>query len=362
MMNSLRRMTHPSTTSLTFIPASTFILSTSTKVCRNYRTLTQTPSTCQISHDDTYPPPPRRRRTFSPRTETNNKTETPLSSSLPSRLSLPLDEGGIRINKCFKSFASRRQSDFFVQEGRVTLNGKIALPGTRVHTGDTVELDGSVVDWERLTIDVNTEDFVYIKHWKAIDIICTTDTSIPENIIDHIKSTFVPSTSDRIFPIGRLDQSSSGCILLTSDGRLPNAVLGAGSDCEKSYLVTPDMYVTNEDLWKLQQGVVITTISQRDRNVKKPRISKTLPCQVERSGSRIIITLKEGRNRQIRKMLGALGYTTRDIHRIGFMGITLDGLSQPGDSCYLNEEEMKLVNAKLEASSQSDIKVDPDLD
>lgn len=233
-----------------------------------------------------------------------------------------------------------------MERGRVTVNGEIATPGSRVFPGDLVQLDGNTVQWERLTVDVNKDTFTYVKHWKQTGIICTTDDSIHNNIVRQVPQSF--KVKDRLFPVGRLDEASTGLILLTSDGRLPNAILGAGKDCAKEYIVTPDMYLSNEDIQKLREGVVITTVAQRDRNIRKPLTAPTLPCEVERrQGRNIMIRLQEGRNRQIRKMLGALGYTTRFIHRTWFMGINLSSLSGPGDTQALNKEELAIVEAKL---------------
>ena len=265
------------------------------------------------------------------------------------RLSQPSD-GGIRVNKCFKSFASRRESDSFIENGRVIINDRVAKSGERVFPGDVVKLDGTQVNWERLTVDVSTNDFIYIKHWKAENVACTTDFSISNNIIDRIIG--FEDVQDRMFPVGRLDEASTGLILLTSDGRLPNTLLGAEKQCTKDYIVTPDKYVSDDDLDQLRRGVVITTVASRDRQVRKKTISRSLPCQIERQNDKnLLFHLQEGRNRQIRKMLGTLGYTTRKIHRIGFMDITLDGLKGPGDSVLLNSEEMATIKEKLQADA-----------
>jgi hypothetical protein len=130
---------------------------------------------------------------------------------------------GIRINKCFKDFTSRREADRLVQDGRVLVNGELALIGTKVFAGDEVTLDGKAVDWQQLAI-VDTrveaeEQFRYIKYWKPRGVVCTTDERVRNNIIEAV------GYPARIFPVGRLDKDSSGLILLTSDGRLPNAVL-----------------------------------------------------------------------------------------------------------------------------------------
>lgn len=251
---------------------------------------------------------------------------------------------GVRINKCFSSFASRREADLFVQQGRVTVNGRVVSAGTRVKAGDTVSLDDVEIDWERLTLASTTSAFKYIKHWKDAGVICTTDADIPGNIISQVNIGCEGGVADRIFPVGRLDENSTGIILLTSDGRLPNAMLGAARDCTKEYIVTPDIRVSDEHIEKLREGVEISTVAQRDHKRKDALVAATLPCEVERVGDmKLRICIKEGRNRQIRKMLGALGYTTRAIHRVSFAGISLDGLAEPGSWAFLTDEEMKTL-------------------
>lgn len=282
------------------------------------------------------------------------------------------DDDGVRINKCFKSFASRRESDELVSRGRVVINDRVARLGDRVHPGDVVRLNGEVVEWERLTLNIKTENFVYVKHWKAAGVVCTTNENDPDNILNQIDMSAVfekaqytkewRQGADRIFPVGRLDQMSTGIILLTSDGRVPNAVLGAKSQSDKKYVVLPDMRLDDSEIEQLKKGVVITTTTSRDRGVRKPVAQRTLRCDVERGrGLELVMTLNEGRNRQIRKMLGALGYTARAIHRISFMGITLDGLSEPGETCLLNEDEMNIMNMKLERVNDSNSCSDSDL-
>ena len=104
----------------------------------------------------------------------------------------------------------------------------------------------------------------------------------------------------RIFPVGRLDKDTSGALLMTSDGRLPDACLRAEHGLTKTYEVTVDLPVRPEDCKKLAQGVVITTTSQSNG---KTTSSRTLPCSVhpiENTGCTVLkIKLKEGRNRQV---------------------------------------------------------------
>merc|ERR1712083_860230 len=106
--------------------------------------------------------------------------------------------------------------------------------------------------------------FEYIKYWKPKGIICTTDMNIKHNIIDRIKSDgYRPK--HRVYPVGRLDKDTTGLILLTSDGRLPNAVLRGEAKQPKTYRVTLDRSISDHDIQCLKSGVIITTTAQRGK-------------------------------------------------------------------------------------------------
>lgn len=254
---------------------------------------------------------------------------------------------GVRVNKCFKAFASRRQADGFIMDGRVRINGKVAVQGDRVNQGDEVKLDGKIVEWERLNVlDEENLDgktvFRYLKYWKPARVVCTMDERIENSLFWDLEDRI--EKGDRVFPVGRLDEMSTGLLLLTNDGRIPKAVLGRNSGCEKEYLVTVDKEVTDTHLKRLTNGVEITTVMVRGNGERDVLTAKTLPCRIEREGKRRLkIGLKEGRNRQIRKMLGKLGYTALNIHRVAVMGITLSGLERNGDIACLDESEMRII-------------------
>jgi len=206
-------------------------------------------------------------------------------------------------------------------------------------------------------LETPTSHFDYVKYWKPLGITCTTDTRKEDNIIDALKrGGYKPK--HRIYPVGRLDKDSSGLILLTSDGRVPNAVLRGEHKQAKVYEVRVDKVISDGHIQRLQEGIVITTVAHRDGNRAKPLTAKTRPCQVIRINSHMIqITLMEGRNRQIRKMLGALDYTVLELQRIEFMGIQLQDkdalLHGPGDWRILNNKEMSIVERALKLSSSS---------
>lgn len=261
----------------------------------------------------------------------------------------------IRLNKVFKATFSRREADKIIQEGRVSVNGKVCFGCMVVPNQDVVALDGKVVQgWETMnacdqqageSIVANLE---YVKYWKPKGVVCTTDQRIKGNIVDEITHRSGYRPKHRVYPVGRLDKDSSGLILLTSDGRLPNASLRREQKQPKVYQVNVDRPLLWSDLELLRSGVVITTVAQRD-GTAKALTAKTKPCLIEQIGqTSCIITLLEGRNRQIRKMMEAVGCTVLDLHRIEFGEIKLSSLKHEGDWARLNSEEMAWIETLLQ--------------
>jgi 23S rRNA pseudouridine2604 synthase len=224
----------------------------------------------------------------------------------------------IRINKFFtaQGTCSRREADTLIEDGRVTINGRVAVLGDRVGPHDVITKDGLLVPWGNAPL--------YIKFHKPVGVTTTSEPHVKDNIIASI------SHPERIFPIGRLDKDSSGLILLTNDGDIVNRVLRAEYAHEKEYVVQVDRPFDQVFLDRMAAGVVI--LGERTR-----------PCRVNRVGSqdfRIILT--EGRNRQIRRMCQALGYRVLTLHRTRIMHITIEGL-RAGQWQYLTEREQAML-------------------
>lgn len=225
------------------------------------------------------------------------------------------DTDGIRINKYIAAsgFCSRRNADKAVEDGIVTVDGVVAVNGTRVFPGQTVLVSGKEVSPKN--------KHIYIALYKPLGITCTTDNRDPDNIIDYL------GLSERIFPIGRLDKNSSGLILLTDDGEIVNSLLRAEGGHEKEYLVSVDKPVTDDFISKMSNGLPILD-----------RI--TLPCKVTKTGNKAFdIILTQGLNRQIRRMCECLDYKVLKLKRIRFMNIEL-GTMKPGEFRYLTAKEI----------------------
>lgn len=232
-----------------------------------------------------------------------------------------------RLNKFISEtgFCSRREADRLIEQGRVTINGKVPEMGTKVQLGDDVRVDDK-------PIAAATDKPVYIALNKPTGITCTTERDIPGNIVDFI------GHKKRIFPIGRLDKPSDGLIFLTNDGDIVNKILRAGNNHEKEYVVRVDKPITEEFIKQMSSGVnILDTI--------------TLPCTVTKETKfsfRIVLT--QGLNRQIRRMCEALGYEVFKLRRVRIMNISLDGIPN-GQWRYLTDAEVAEILAMCEDSS-----------
>jgi 23S rRNA pseudouridine2604 synthase len=223
-------------------------------------------------------------------------------------------------------FCSRREADRYIEEGRVSINGKEAHKGNRVNAGDIVKIDGEPLP--------KRQSAIYLMLNKPKGITCTTDLKDKTNIIQYINH------KQRIFPIGRLDKLSEGLIFLTNDGDIVNKILRAGNGHEKEYLVTTDRNFDFDFIKLMREGVRIPG-------------GKTKPCFVKGEGpNRFRIILTQGLNRQIRRMCEALGYRVSSLKRIRIMNITLSGLT-PGKWRYFTPAEIDSVNHMLRNSSKT---------
>jgi 23S rRNA pseudouridine2604 synthase len=235
----------------------------------------------------------------------------------------------LRINKYLSElgFCSRRAADKLIEQGRVTINGKVPEMGTKVSSDDEVCVDGEVINKQK-------SQKIYIAFNKPVGIVCTTDTAVEkDNIIDYIN---FPS---RIFPIGRLDKPSEGLIFLTNDGDIVNKILRARNNHQKEYVVKVNRPISNDFVRKMSNGIpILDTV--------------TRTCYVEQIGIyEFKIILTQGLNRQIRRMCEYLGYDVVTLKRTRIMNINLD--VPLGEWRYLNEQEIKEINEMLADSSKT---------
>jgi len=246
----------------------------------------------------------------------------------------------LRLNKAISDsgMCSRREADRHIEEGRVTVNGRVANLGIKVTPSDKIHVNGQLIKQRSNT--------VYIAFNKPVGITSTTDPADPDNIVDYIKFP------ERIFNIGRLDKPSEGLIFLTNDGNIVNKILRAGNNHEKEYVVTVNKPITPEFEKQMQRGVpILGTV--------------TKACKLTReTETRFRIILTQGLNRQIRRMCEALGYEVQRLKRVRIMNVTLSGLSV-GEWRFLTEKEMEEINRMVknsvgtEEASQQTLKPKP---
>ena len=217
-------------------------------------------------------------------------------------------EETVRLNKFLseKGICSRREADRLVDEGKVMVNGVCAVMGQKVSSADEIVVDGKKVSTKQVKP-------VLIAVNKPAGIVCTTARFEGEkNIVDMVKY------STRIYPIGRLDKESEGLILMTNLGDLANEISKASNSHEKEYVVTVNNQVTESFLDKMRRGMHLEELN-----------ADTMPCVCTKTGNREFhIILKQGLNRQIRRMCAACGYRVETLKRIRIMNIHLGNIPQ----------------------------------
>lgn len=233
------------------------------------------------------------------------------------------EKDSVRINKFLSEagVCSRREADRYIEEGKVKIDGKVAEMGSKVTKDNLVTFFDKPVKKE--------EKLVLIAFNKPVGIVCTTDRSEPENIIDYINYGM------RIYPVGRLDKDSEGLILLTNDGNIVNKILRAENNHEKEYVVTVNKEITLDFIKNMSNGVpILDTI--------------TKPCkidQIDKYSFKIILT--QGLNRQIRRMCEHLGYRVVNLRRVRIMNIQL-GRLKTGDFRNVTEKEIEELNQSFQ--------------
>ncbi|HEX8507142.1 MAG TPA: 23S rRNA pseudouridine(2604) synthase RluF [Hymenobacter sp.] len=233
-----------------------------------------------------------------------------------------------RLNKFISEsgLCSRREADRFIEQGQVLLNGKPAKIGDQVGPRDRVSVNGHKLEPKQ------AEDAVYLAFNKPVGVTSTSEPGVRGNIVDYVNH------AARVFPIGRLDKDSSGLIFLTSDGDIVNKILRAGNQHEKEYVVTVDRILTDRMLEEMAAGIpMLGTV--------------TKPCLIQKETPYIFrITLVQGLNRQIRRMVEHFGYEVVKLERVRIMNVTVKGLPV-GDWRELTPEELAGIMKMVEKSS-----------
>jgi 23S rRNA pseudouridine2605 synthase len=209
--------------------------------------------------------------------------------------------------------ASRRKADELIKAGRVTVNGEPGQLNTFVGRGDRVEVDGEPVTAQKLA---------YVLLHKPAGTVTTA--SDPQGRPTVLELVDLP---ERVVPVGRLDVDTTGALLLTNDGPLAHRLAHPRYGVEKVYVADVEGRPDERDLRALAEGVELED-------------GRTAPATVRcLAPSRVELTLHEGRNRQVRRMLDAVGHPVTHLHRSVYAGLTLEGL-EPGAWRELEPDEV----------------------
>ena len=224
--------------------------------------------------------------------------------------------------------ASRRKCEQYIQEGKVKVNGKVVTElGTKVNPKkDTIEFNNKVIK------DDNIEK-VYILLNKPIGYVTTAkDQFSRDTVLDLVK------VKERVVPVGRLDMYTSGALILSNDGEFINKITHPSNEVEKTYNVTMIGIISEDDVKKLSEGVIIDNNGEKYKT-KKAKV-KILKIDKEKNQSRIQIVIHEGKNRQVRKMCEAIGKKVIALHRAKIGDISVKDLPL-GKYRYLRNDEIK---------------------
>jgi 23S rRNA pseudouridine2605 synthase len=207
--------------------------------------------------------------------------------------------------------ASRRQAETLIQAGRVTVNGNIVteLGAKADWQTDRIELDGALL---------HRAAPVYLLLNKPYGVI--TSLSDPQGRKTVADLVTLAGISDRVYPVGRLDYDTEGLLLLTNDGELTQGLSHPKFEVEKEYMVDVEQKPAPEVLKKLEQGVLLA-----DGMTAAAKVSE--PVLAENGFWRFRIIIHEGRNRQVRRMVEAVGLVVRRLKRVRYAFLTLEGVA-----------------------------------
>jgi pseudouridine synthase len=224
----------------------------------------------------------------------------------------------VRIQKYLsnKGLLSRKKTEEYIQKGWIIVNGSIVKElGTKINP---------LTDNLEISSEANKENYTYLLFNKPTGITTNCPQYGEKEIID-----LLPPKYKHLHSIGRLDKDSEGLILMTNDGTVANYFLNSTIKHERTYEVTIDSILTPAMIEKLEQGIKIM-----DRKTKKTKV-------IQKNKYSFLITLTEGRNRQIRRMLKKIGANVTILKRINFAGIPL-GKIPAGKFLVINKADLKL--------------------
>ena len=236
-----------------------------------------------------------------------------------------------RIASC--GVASRRKAEELIKEGRVKVNGVIVETlGYKLNPNDEVTVDDVVIS--------KVQKQYYVLNKPRAVISSAEDEHDRKTVLDFCSKEML---KDRLYPVGRLDYDTKGVILLTNDGDFMNRMVGPQSGIQKEYLVRIKGIITQEEIQKLEKGIIING-------------HQTLPALVDidsvdrKNNSCLVrITITEGINHQVKEMFASIGHEVKKFTRVRFGNIRIDDLHE-GEVRRLTPHEVKVLFELSKAS------------
>ncbi len=227
--------------------------------------------------------------------------------------------------------ASRRQAEGMIREGRVTVNGRVARIGDRIDPSqDHIKVDG-----RRVALSPGK---VYLLLHKPRNTVTTAaDPEGRPTVLNLVKER-----GARLFPVGRLDYDAEGFLLLTNDGDLAHRLTHPSFRIPRTYWVKVKGKPSTEEIRRLSRGILLED-------------GPTAPCRITllretRENAWMEMTLREGRNRQVKRMWEKMGYPVLKLKRVSFAGLSLGSLP-PGEYRELRDKEVEKIKRMTEAPS-----------